>query len=240
MTADQTGSVTIGLAATFSCTPAARWLDRWLRHAGAAGFVVRQAAYGSLLHELSAPSAFQHASACVGLLCFADWQRARQPADAFDTTQFDADFALFCDCVRTAVARRPSSATASHAYAAAADQLQALAVELPRLAVLTPSQLAQWYPVAAPHDLVSDAIGHLPYTEEFFCAVGGASARALLPSLAPATGALLKAVAVDCDYTLWHVRTLSAHARLTPHRSDAVCVWLVRTRVLMRWAGRRW
>ena len=32
------------------------------------------------------------------------------------------------------------------------------------------------------------------------CALGGAAARVLLPSLAPP----LKAVVVDCDYTLWH------------------------------------
>ena len=46
----------VGLAATFSCAPAARWLTLWLRHCGIHVEIV-QADYGSLLRELSAPSA---------------------------------------------------------------------------------------------------------------------------------------------------------------------------------------
>ena len=112
-----------------------------------------------------------------------------------------------CDAAKIIAAALPVAAFArggAKAFAAAADRLKSLALELPRLCVLTPSELAHWYPVAEPHDPVADAIGHIPYTEAFFCAIGAAAARGLLPTLAPSTCSLLKCVVVDCDYTLWH------------------------------------
>ena len=216
----------VGLAATFSCEPAAKWLKAWLRQFGTE-VDVRLAPYNALLAELTSPSAFREAHACVGLLNLSDWQRppniseaapaaAASTAPQFDAARFESDLQLLVDCLHAALGSSgaisrllliicPSRAAASaRSFAAAADRLKALTLTLPRLAVLTPSELAAWYPVAEPHDLIADAIGHLPYTESLFCSLGAAAARWLLPALAPASGALLKCVAVDADYTLWH------------------------------------
>jgi HAD superfamily phosphatase (TIGR01681 family) len=93
---------------------------------------------------------------------------------------------------------------AASVYAAGAERLEAMARTQPRLSVLTPAMLAAWYPVAEPHDIVGDQLGHLPYTEQLFCALGAASARGVLPTLAPSSAAACKCIAVDCDFTLWH------------------------------------
>ena len=198
----------IALAATFSCDPAVRWIRHWLNSLGIT-IEVRLAPYGQLLSELSAPSIFRGAAACIGLLNFADWQRHQ---GAFDHEKFESDIQLLVDCIIASLSTlprlillicpsRPSAAAA--AYTAAAERLDALAHEHPRLSVLSPTALAAWYPVAEPHDIVGETLG-LPYTEQLFCAIGGASARGLLPLLAPSSAGLCKAVAVDCDFTLWH------------------------------------
>ena len=197
----------IALAATFSCDPAVRWIRHWFSWLGIA-VDVRLAPFGQLLSELSSPVTFHGAAACVGLLNFADWQ----PEAPFDAEKFQADLQLLIDCILSALAAvprlllllcpsKPSAAAA--AYSEAVERLEALACEQPRFSVLSPPALAAWYPVSEPHDIVGGALG-LPYTEQLFCALGGATARGLLPTLAPTSAGLCKVIAVDCDFTLWH------------------------------------
>ena len=137
------------------------------------------------------------------LLNFADWQRHQ---GAFDHEKFESDIQLLVDCIIASLSTlprlillicpsRPSAAAA--AYTAAAERLDALAHEHPRLSVLSPTALAAWYPVAEPHDIVGETLG-LPYTEQLFCAIGGASARGLLPCwrrLAPGFARQLPSIA---------------------------------------------
>ena len=133
----------VAVAATFSADPAKRWIDHWLASAGMHDVQVRLAPYGQLLNELTAPSTFRGASACVGLLNFADWQRH---AATFDAANFQADISLFVDCVTASLSTLPRfilllcpsrpSAAAMH-YAAAAERLEALARAEPRFSVLT-------------------------------------------------------------------------------------------------------
>ena len=207
----------VAVAGTFSCDPYERWLRAWLSAVGLSVDVeVRMAAYGQLIQELTAPSAFQGANVCIGLLNFADWWRDPTAQRAFDVRAFESDVDLFVKSLRTAISSHhlprvlivvcpalPSEETTQH-YAAAMSRLKALRAELPRLVVATPADVTALYPVAEPHDRVGDALGHIPYTEALFCALGAASARAVLPALAPSSAALVKCIAVDCDFTLWH------------------------------------
>lgn len=201
----------LAFAATFSFEPLERWLRFWLAELKLRARLAF-AGYGQLQHELRNPQAFRGAGACIGLLNFADWQRGS--TSEFDVVRFEADLALFVESLRAALTRCPRlvlllcptrpSATAGvergRAFNAAASQLQELAKQEPRLSVLTSSELASWYPVQEPYDIIADEIGHLPYTASLWCALGAACVRMLLPILAPP----LKAVVVDCDYTLWH------------------------------------
>jgi FkbH-like protein len=55
------------------------------------------------------------------------------------------------------------------------------------------------YPVASKFDRAADHLGAIPYTEEYFAALGTALARRIAAvSLVP-----FKVIAVDCDNTLW-------------------------------------
>ncbi|CAK0838293.1 unnamed protein product, partial [Prorocentrum cordatum] len=204
----------LAFAATFSLEPLRRWVGAWLAELGQAR-PLRLAGYGQLLQELRAPDAFRGAAACVGLLSFADWQRAGAGCAAgFDAARFRTDLRLLLESVESALEwcpglllvvcpARPAAAAGPERprlFAEGLEQLQQLSQQQPRLRVLSPSELAAWYPVEDPHDVMADSLGHVPYTEPMWCALGAAAVRMLLPALAPP----LKAVVVDCDYTLWH------------------------------------
>ncbi|KOO28611.1 hypothetical protein Ctob_010881 [Chrysochromulina tobinii] len=83
---------------------------------------------------------------------------------------------------------------------------------------------------------LADELGHVPYAEPVWCALGAATARGCLAALAPP----LKLIVVDCDYTLWHhavgevgaagvrfeARHLELHRRLLELRSRGVLLAL--------------
>ena len=175
----------------------------WLEKLGVRA-EIRFAPYGTLQHELVKPTAaVRRADAFVALLCLSDWQRG----GTFDAAKFDDDLALFVSSLRGAVEQlpfvalvlcpaRPSAQQTK--FSAATMTLRAL--ELPRLRVLDARELAGAYAVCEMHDVVADELGHVPYTDEMWCALGAICSRGVLPALAPP----LKVVVVDCDYTLWH------------------------------------
>ncbi|EOD09649.1 hypothetical protein EMIHUDRAFT_198232 [Emiliania huxleyi CCMP1516] len=194
----------VAIASTFTCDPVRRWAEFWLEQAGL-NASVSFAAYGQLEFELRGPQAFRGAACCVGLLRMDDWQRGHAP---FDADRFEDDLSTFLVSVRGALANvrrlvicicpgRPSA----HAplLAAAAERLKALASSEPRLAIIDALTLARQYAVTDVHDALGDEIGHMPYTEQMWCALGAAAVRGSVPALLPP----LKLVVVDCDYTLW-------------------------------------
>ncbi|MEO5953412.1 MAG: HAD-IIIC family phosphatase, partial [Chloroflexia bacterium] len=65
--------------------------------------------------------------------------------------------------------------------------------------VLRPSQVDSWYPVRGKYSHQGDQLGAIPYTEDYFLALGTSVVRA--------AHAILKAphkvLALDCDQTLW-------------------------------------
>ncbi len=65
--------------------------------------------------------------------------------------------------------------------------------------VIAPEELTALYPVADAHDPHAEQLGRVPYTPEFFAALGTALARKV--HMLRATP--LKVVALDCDETLW-------------------------------------
>ena len=67
------------------------------------------------------------------------------------------------------------------------------------LTLLTADQVARWYPVEHRHDRESEAQGHVPYTPEYFAAIGASLMRVARWHFQPAC----KAVIVDADHTLW-------------------------------------
>jgi FkbH-like protein len=71
--------------------------------------------------------------------------------------------------------------------------------EVPGVHVLEFAELQQTYPVKKWNDPHADRLGHIPYTEEFFCALGTAIARLAHALFMPP----YKVLVFDCDNTLW-------------------------------------
>ena len=67
------------------------------------------------------------------------------------------------------------------------------------LRLLGSAELARRYPVADPHDAYADRLGRVPYTPEFFAALGTALVRTVHAIVSPRP----KVVVVDADNTLW-------------------------------------
>jgi FkbH-like protein len=83
--------------------------------------------------------------------------------------------------------------------AAWGDALTALRDAAPGLQVITAADIERLYPVAAWYDAAGDAVGKIPYTESYYAALATMLARQAHALTAPP----FKAIAVDCDNTLW-------------------------------------
>ncbi|MEE9385055.1 MAG: HAD-IIIC family phosphatase [Nannocystaceae bacterium] len=65
--------------------------------------------------------------------------------------------------------------------------------------LLAAADVAAWYPVREIFDAHADAVGHIPYTQLYYAALG----TALMRKLGAVSRPSHKAVALDCDGTLW-------------------------------------
>jgi len=79
------------------------------------------------------------------------------------------------------------------------ESLRAALRDLSAVRLVTASELARLYPVSEYDDPHADELGHVPYTPEFFAALGTAIARKLYA----ARTSRHKVIALDCDETLW-------------------------------------
>lgn len=64
---------------------------------------------------------------------------------------------------------------------------------------VTSAALRHLYPVANHHDQVSNHLGHVPYTADFYASLGTLLARRFFVSHTPPR----KVIVLDCDNTLW-------------------------------------
>ncbi|MBI5085653.1 MAG: HAD-IIIC family phosphatase [Acidobacteria bacterium] len=83
--------------------------------------------------------------------------------------------------------------------AAASLERARASLALPGVHLVDDLELARLYPVDQPHDGEGDRIGHIPYSETYFAALGTAIARRAHSLFMPP----YKVAAVDCDNTLW-------------------------------------
>jgi FkbH-like protein len=71
--------------------------------------------------------------------------------------------------------------------------------ETPGLQYMHYDEIERLYPVADKHDPEGERLGHIPYTEAYYCALGTALVRRAHALLRPPS----KLIALDCDNTLW-------------------------------------
>jgi amino acid adenylation domain-containing protein/FkbH-like protein/non-ribosomal peptide synthase protein (TIGR01720 family) len=79
------------------------------------------------------------------------------------------------------------------------DECERTLGQLSGFSVITSEQVEKWYPMAQIHDPEGDRQGHVPYSPEYFAALGASLMRRARNLLQPSC----KAVILDADHTLW-------------------------------------
>ena len=181
--------MTICVAASFTADPFVAWLRWWLAEVLHQRTTVELAPFGTLLQQLHSPPRLS--SLFVGLLRLDDEQQLEHIIAGVRHCLTRVQRLLIFVC--------PSREIADSEDARMNAELRQLAQVEPRLVVISANDVLGWYPTRFVHDSIADAIGHVPYADEFFAAMAGAAARSLLPAL----HAPLKLIVCDCDYTLW-------------------------------------
>lgn len=203
----------LAVAASFTAEPLAETLAFWANELGLS-HDIRFAPYNQLFQQLLDPAGLLRTNrngVNVVLLRFEDWTRfgPSRPLEDLegDVQQFIglAETAAHSSATPVLVAICPPSPAflSDPARAAFHARMQEFAASRLRgtgnLYLITPAELDESYPVPEPHDPHGDELGHVPYTAEFFAALGTLLARRIHAlRVAP-----FKVVVLDCDDTLW-------------------------------------
>jgi FkbH-like protein len=209
----------IAVAATFTADPIQDALLYWLQQVDISA-KVSFAPYNQVFQQLLDPTSVlnqNRGGLNVVLARTADWltgnatlaQTAREFSSALGAAAArSAAPWLVCFC--------PSSIADADMNLAERDLIS----ELQRISgvyVLTTEELLRWYPVENIFDTAADRLGSVPYTPEFFAALGTAIVR----KFHALKRSPRKVIALDCDNTLWDgvCGEDGAHAiRLGPER----------------------
>jgi FkbH-like protein len=186
---NQNSSFRIAVAASFTAEPLAPAVSFWAGQLDAR-FDVRFAPYNQAVQTLLDPaSEFGSNPHGVNVLLV----RLRDLAQ--DEARLEESAAYLIEVLRTAVGRLLCPVI----FCSDDKELLAPASRIPGLHVLAHSEIARLYPVSRKLDPEADRLGKIPYTGEWFVALATALVRRIAAlSLAP-----YKAIAVDCDNTLW-------------------------------------
>ena len=210
-------SSTLALAATFTAEPLKETLEFWM-HALNLPFEVEFAPYHQVFQELLHPDSLlaQNQAGVNGVLIrledlvedgvdgshpkqhpllaetLQDLVKALQSASGRSATPY-----LVCLCPPSPQAMaEPEQKTG---YEELEHTFVTSLKSSPHLLVITPAELARYYPVEAVHDPKGDALAHIPYTAHGFAALGTMIAR----KLHALQRKPYKVIVLDCDQTLW-------------------------------------
>lgn len=205
------------ISSTFTAEPIAPALEYLLREVGIPE-EVRFTPYNQVFQELLDPSrsfASNKKGVNVVLLRLEDWagDNAHQdPRAALERIKRNAD--EFADAVAGSVERSsavhivcicpPSNELLANPEIAAS--LQGVTADLAsrlspmeNVSVLLPAEISQLYQVEEFNDPISFKLGKIPYTRQFFTALGAVVAR----NIHCARSNPYKVIVLDCDNTLW-------------------------------------
>ena len=179
----------IAISATFTADALQPGLAFWMRELGLPADL-RFAAYHQVFQELLDPAgllAGNTSGVNVVLVRFDDWPTGQA--------------AGFVDAVRAAAGRVsvPLIVVLCPGAIQLDEEVRRGVAGLSSVYLLTAAEIAGLYPVAEVHDPHADELGRVPYTPLYFVALATALARKIHAITAPP----FKAVALDCDDTLW-------------------------------------
>ncbi|TPV93939.1 MAG: HAD-IIIC family phosphatase [Myxococcales bacterium FL481] len=186
---------TITLTATFTAEPIADALRFWGEQLELAA-TIEFAPYNQVFQTLLDPQSVLRRNrngVNVVLLRFADWEDGGQPTELADALRQAGGLAplLVVGCpVDTARAPR------EHAQV---ESFRPLVADIPGAHWLSAHEVVAQYPVHEVLDPHAETVGHVPYTREYFAALG----TAVMRRISAIRRSPYKVIALDCDNTLW-------------------------------------
>ena len=202
----QTNAYTVAVAATFTAEPIAVTLGYWLDLFGRP-HAITFAPYSQVFQQLLDPESLLGRNAeGVNLLLIRleDWRGdVGNGSDATLRENVDA----FLDALRAAAGRAVvphllflcPSASGDDVLTSMEARIRMAAAEMPGVHVAGASEVTAAYPVEAVFDDYADALGHVPFTPDFFTALGTFAARRMLALRRKP----YKVIVLDADQTLW-------------------------------------
>ena len=203
----------VAISATFTAEALEPTLGFWLRKLHL-DFQIRFAPYNQVFQQLLDPAglfAGNRNGLNVVLVRFEDWARFR---DSTSIGELDEEVRHLESALRSAAGRAGSpmlvclcpaspeflSDASRAAFAARSEEaLRSALRDLSPVHLVTAGEIQQLYPVPTYYDPHADELGHVPYTPEFFAALGTVIARKLHAHRT----SRYKVIALDCDETLW-------------------------------------
>jgi amino acid adenylation domain-containing protein/FkbH-like protein len=209
----------IAVAATFTAEPVQDALQFWLRELGRAARL-EFAPYNQVFQQLLDPASLLGRNIHglnVVLIRMEDWHRSDEESNNDDGTvapeRIEATARELSAALRTAAGRGgeflvvicPSWKAVQKRpnlegfFRRQEETLVNDLAALPRVRIVTSRELLEIYDVCELADPQGDRLGHVPYTAEFFAALGTMIARKADAWKRPRP----KVVVLDCDQTLW-------------------------------------
>lgn len=210
----------LAIASTFTSEPIAESLSFWMEKL-AIPATVEFASYNQIFQQLlDSSSLLSTNSQGINIICLRveDWCRLDQPESAGDkssvATAIERNAQDLVTALQAAISRSttpyilclcPASPMLSSASEKLAlfHQIEAWIVDrlsgLNGLHLIRSQEVQSLYAVAQYYDPQRDRLGHIPFTDEFFAALGTAVARKIYALKHPPH----KVIVLDCDNTLW-------------------------------------
>ncbi len=212
---DAANEMVITITANFTAEPIADYLRFWMDRLDLRPLRLELSGYNQVFQELAAPGSRLASSALganVVLIRLEDWGRDQEHRNGAEAiTAASREFAKLLTAFSKR-ARRPTFvviAPVSQSTAADKDLLDTLTVSeneilraaagLRGITIVAAHEVRAYYPVDIADDPESDRQGHIPFTPEYWAALGTMVARKLRLLFHPP----FKVIVVDADNTLW-------------------------------------
>lgn len=210
-------TLSVVVTSTFTAQPLKEPLDFWSEELNLP-MRVRFAPYGQVFQQLLDPEGLLAGNAegyNLILLRLEDWDAgAREEEQHGASGGWEQNVLDFLDALESYARQHPTPTIVclcppSEAAAAQADKadlirrleevIAARLIRLKEVSVLRHEEVSGLYAVRQVNDARADELGHLPYTAEFFTALGTAIARRVFSRGLSS----YRVIALDCDETLW-------------------------------------
>ncbi|MEW6732939.1 MAG: amino acid adenylation domain-containing protein, partial [Acidobacteriota bacterium] len=203
------------IAATFTCEPMEQSLTFWQQQLEWE-FKIEFAPYNQVFQQLLDPNSLigkNKSGINVLLIRFEDWKRfSKYPDTENDWESITRNTSEFIAAIKVAAVRTPAPllvfccpvsedalANQKTFYAQLEKDFVAELTNIKNIYVIKSNELLTSYPVDNYYDRHSDELGHIPFSLEFFTALG----TMLVRKIYALRTTPYKVIVLDCDQTLW-------------------------------------